>query len=75
MTRRRPTPLETLASNIARYRESANLSQQELAFRTGLSISTIQRLESGQKISPSFTTLCQLSKAFGIKLVHLVEGI
>ncbi len=51
-------------SLLLEYREKLNLTQEELATRSGLSVRTIQRIESG--IIPKGYTLEALSKALDI---------
>ena len=56
-----------LASAVIGARAHADLTQEELAARTGTSQSAIARLESGRS-RPSTTTLTKLAAATGTKL-------
>jgi transcriptional regulator with XRE-family HTH domain len=51
-------------SPLTEYREKLNLTQEELATKSGISVRTIQRIESG--IKPKGYTLETLSKTLGI---------
>jgi transcriptional regulator with XRE-family HTH domain len=51
-------------SPLTAYREQLNLTQEELATKSGISVRTIQRIESG--IKPKGYTLETLSKTLGI---------
>ncbi len=51
-------------SPLLEYREKLNLTQEELATKSGVSVRTIQRIESG--IKPKGYTLESLCKALGI---------
>jgi transcriptional regulator with XRE-family HTH domain len=55
--------------NLIQYREQQNLTQEELAERSGLSVRTIQRIEAGTL--PKGYTLKVLAKALGIDAAEL----
>jgi transcriptional regulator with XRE-family HTH domain len=57
-------------SSLTRYREILNLTQEELAIKSGISVRTIQRIESG--VRPKGYTLEALSKALGISKNNLL---
>lgn len=57
-------------SLLTEYREKLNLTQEELATKSGISVRTIQRIESG--IKPKGYTLESLSNALGIKKEDLL---
>ena len=61
-----------LANALIGARNSANLSQAELAERMGTSQSAIARLESGRTM-PSTRTLRKLAEATGTKLRIVLE--
>jgi transcriptional regulator with XRE-family HTH domain len=58
---------------MATARIAARLSQVELAKRTGISVSTIQRLEAGDVANPGIRHLLAISEELGCTLEHLVE--
>ncbi|WEV67618.1 helix-turn-helix transcriptional regulator [Bifidobacterium sp. ESL0769] len=63
------TPIQTvqqLAINIHDVRKAAGLSQEELANKTGLSRSWINRLENGKTTNPGFNDILSIYKALGI---------
>ncbi|PWN71106.1 XRE family transcriptional regulator [Chryseobacterium phosphatilyticum] len=59
-------------SKLLKYRESLNLTQEELAAKSGISIRTIQRIEAGTE--PKGYTLRALAKALHIKETELLKS-
>ena len=55
-------------------RSAANMSQQELAQRTGIAQSDISKLENGNA-NPSIKTLRRLAEGLGMKLMITFEPI
>lgn len=60
-------------SNLTKYREKLNLTQEELAEKSGVSVRTIQRIEAGSK--PKGHSLNALVKALNVSKEQLVEEI
>ena len=58
-------------STLLEYREKQNLTQEELATKSGISVRTIQRIESGVK--PKGYTLDRLCKTLEISKDDLLE--
>jgi transcriptional regulator with XRE-family HTH domain len=58
-------------STLKRNREKLNLTQEELSDKSGISIRTIQRIESGNE--PKGQTLKILAKTLGIKENELLD--
>ncbi|MDD7913769.1 helix-turn-helix domain-containing protein [Polaribacter ponticola] len=58
-------------STLLEHREKLNLTQEELATKSGISVRTIQRIESGVK--PKGYTLESLCKALGISKEDLLK--
>ena len=58
-------------SPLLEFREKLNLTQEELAEKSGVSVRTIQRIESG--IKPKGYTLDTLSEALGINKDDLLK--
>lgn len=58
------------ASNLKRYREAAELSQDELAEKIDVSQPTIQRWETGKR-EPKFSDIEKLADALGIRALDL----
>ncbi|MFC8512011.1 helix-turn-helix domain-containing protein [Streptomyces sp. NPDC057257] len=56
---------------VRKAREYANLTQEELVERSGLSRSTIQRVESG--IGIKWVHLVRIAKALGVPVADLVR--
>lgn len=59
-------------SQLFKYRESLNLTQEELAAKSGISVRTIQRIEAGTE--PKGYTLKTLAKALNIKETELLNN-
>jgi transcriptional regulator with XRE-family HTH domain len=58
-------------STLTEYREKLNLTQEELATKSGISVRTIQRIEAGTK--PKGYTLESLSKTLGVSKDDLLK--
>ena len=67
-------PEERFAANLRRYRAAANLSQEQLAERTGLHPTEISRLERAVR-EPRLGTIVRLAKGLGVGAEQLVAGI
>lgn len=65
--------LEAFADHIRRWRTALEISQAEVARRSGLSVSTIRRIEAG-KVALKVTTFLALTKAMDAELYELVDG-
>ena len=52
-------------SNLQKYREKLLMTRAELSQKTGLSISTINRIEQG-KARPTLTTIRKILEVLGI---------
>ncbi len=63
-----------LAARLRELREAAGVSQQELAFRAGLSIGVIARIEQGKKEDPKLSTVTALAEALGVGVGDLVPA-
>lgn len=61
---------EEIAARLKRLRCAANLTQGQLAEKSGLPQSHISRLEGGQH-SPSLKTVVKLSEALNVSIVEL----
>ena len=69
-TRTREQP--PFGRRLARLRERARLSQQQLAARTGLGYSTVASLEQGSRSDPRLSTLKALATALKVPLLTLI---
>jgi transcriptional regulator with XRE-family HTH domain len=59
---------------VRRLREDRGLSREEVAFRAGISVGAIARIELGQS-SPSWVTVTQIAEALGVGLAELADEI
>ncbi len=58
---------------LRELREARGLSYRKLAQLSGVSLSQIEKIESGFAKDPRVCTLCKLAKALGIGLDDLVK--
>ena len=75
-SRRRPRPVtlpEALGRTLQRLRQENHLSQEDLAFRSGVDRAFISRIERGRK-QPTVTTLARLADGFGLQGSHLLAA-
>ena len=62
-------------AQIKRLREQRKLTQEQLATKAGLSRIYVQKLELGERVSPSLPALERIARALGATLrVDLVQG-
>jgi transcriptional regulator with XRE-family HTH domain len=59
-----------LGTNVRRLRESAQLSQEELAFRAGMHVTYLSGVENGRR-NPSLGIIVRLANALEIDPVEL----
>jgi transcriptional regulator with XRE-family HTH domain len=69
---RYPRPEETV-TRIARLRVERKVSQERLAHATGISVSTLARLERGQVDNPPLRYLVNIAIALDVPLDQVVE--
>jgi len=62
---------KVFAANLRAYRELARMSQQDLAFVTGITRNTIANYETGRS-EPDFEKLCVIARALGADITDLV---
>jgi DNA-binding XRE family transcriptional regulator len=55
-----------LAKRLQRLRDARKLSQEELARRSGLSVSTIRQIEQGRAPDPRISTVAALARGLGV---------
>jgi len=62
-----------LANNLKRYRNEKGLSQEQLAQKSGITYSTLAKLESGVNQNPTVRTLQQIARALEVSLDDLMQ--
>ncbi len=62
----------TIGEYIKERRESLNMSLKKLGDACGVSDSEILKIESGQRKSPNWTTLCKIARALGFHPFELM---
>ena len=64
-----------LSARIKTLRETAGLSQQEVAARGDLSVSLVAKIEQGKKANPRASTLLDLARALGVTPGTLLDDL
>lgn len=64
--------LLAFGKNMKAGREATGLSQQQLAERSGLSMSVITGVEQGRRTNPTLSTLLAIANTLGMTLDELV---
>lgn len=62
-----------MAINLRRVRHDKQMTQEELAYRAGLSVRYIGKIEQGH-VSASVTVLGQISQALGVEPAELITS-
>ena len=65
--------LATVGPRLRALRQQRDITLAALAESTGISVSTLSRLESGQR-RPTLELLLPLARAYGVQLDDLVDG-
>jgi transcriptional regulator with XRE-family HTH domain len=68
------TPQQRFGANLRRARESAGFTQERLWDTSGVHMTEISRLESGQK-DPRLTTIVRLAVGLGVPPGDLLAGM
>jgi transcriptional regulator with XRE-family HTH domain len=63
-----------LALALRRLRHERRLSQEALAFKANVTISTLSRVERGES-SPTWTTLRSIARALDLSIEELVAAV
>ncbi len=58
---------------LREVRQSQGMSYRKLAARSGVSLSQIEKIESGYTNNPKLETVYKLAKALGVTINDLVE--
>jgi ribosome-binding protein aMBF1 (putative translation factor) len=62
---------EVLAARLRALRTDRGLTQEQLASRAQVAVSTLRKIESGRVVEPGYFTMLALVKALGIDLHEL----
>jgi len=63
---------EVLAARLRALRADRGLTQEQLASRAQVAVSTLRKIESGRVIEPGYFTMLSLANALGIDLSELI---
>ena len=72
-----PAPVQTdqaLASILRRLREERNHTQEDLAYKAGITVAALARIERGQA-NPRWTTVERIASALDIGLGELGKAV
>lgn len=61
-----------LSENIKKLRKKYNLSQEQLAQKSGITYSTLIKIESGLNKNPTLETLTKLAAVFKVTIDELI---
>jgi transcriptional regulator with XRE-family HTH domain len=64
-----------LWSRIRKLRQKAELSQEGLARKAGITTASIAKIELGGSANPTIRTLARITRALGVSIDGLVEGL
>jgi transcriptional regulator with XRE-family HTH domain len=67
-------PDQDLAALLKQLREERDITQEQLAFDAGITVSALSRIERGLN-SPGWTTVRRIADALGVSLSELVAGL
>ncbi|HEX5851695.1 MAG TPA: helix-turn-helix transcriptional regulator [Solirubrobacteraceae bacterium] len=67
-------PDPVLAAVVKQLREERDITQEELAYEAGITVSSLSRIERGLN-SPGWMTVSKIIKALGVSLAELVEDL
>jgi len=59
---------EPIGKRIKELRETAGITQLELAMKAGISLSNLSQIEQGKKDDPRLSTLVAVADVFGVSL-------
>ncbi len=65
------TIYQKLGESVRKQRRRANLSQEELATKAKLDLTSVSEIESGLR-NPSLKTIYKIAKALGIQINELI---
>ncbi len=71
---RSPVPDPALAAAIRRLREQRGMTQEALAFASGVTTGSIARVELCQSV-PGWDTVRQIADALGVTLAELAAAV
>jgi len=62
----------SIAKNVRKYRQKAELSQDKLSKLAGVTLHTITKIESGATLDPRVETVKRIADALGCKVDELL---
>ncbi|HXN37816.1 MAG TPA: helix-turn-helix transcriptional regulator [Solirubrobacteraceae bacterium] len=68
------SPDPALACALRRLRHDSGTSQEELAYRAGITTASFSRIERGEA-NPAWTTVIRIASALDISLAELVVAV
>ena len=74
MIQRQTSGVAVIGANIEKYRKARNITRSDLAAKMQVSLSTVYRWESGDRI-PDVTMLMKLCRLLGVSADTLLRGV
>lgn len=68
------TPAEAFGAALRRHRTAGGLTQEDLAFESGVDRTFIARIEAGKR-QPTITTVLRLTQALGVPAADIVAEV
>src|SRR5262245_22655820 len=68
------TVLRQIGANLAHLRRQKGFTQAEIARRSGISITTINEIETRQSRDIRLSTLSQIARCLDVEMLELMEG-
>ena len=65
-------PDEPFAARLKKLRDHSNLTQEQLAEKSGLDVGTVRQLEQGTRTNPLWQTICALARGLGKDVIVFV---
>jgi transcriptional regulator with XRE-family HTH domain len=66
--------LELLGERIRQARRARKVSQEQLAFDAGMSVTYLGGIERGER-NPSVKKLCAIARVLGVSVASIVRGL
>ncbi len=63
-----------LAGALRALREARGDTQEDIAYRAGVTVGSLARIERGDS-NPSWSTVCNIADALGLTLVELARAV
>ena len=62
-----------LGKAIKEFREKKNITQEELALKSDVSVSSISKIENGNNDNPLLETICNIAEGLEVSVLELYK--